>query len=105
MPRNDEAEHGTRAVELIDAALAARPEKDDSALSAAIDAICACRQNMITRRDAGDWNGDAEGELGTLNGVLSLVLAAEFPLGKVRWDELEGARTALADMVKVSARG
>ena len=95
MPQND----GARAIELIDAALAVRPEKDDAKLSEAVDAICAYRQTMIARRDAGDWNSDAESELGTLNGVLSLVLATQFPLGDVRWDELEGARGALAELV------
>ena len=95
MPQSD----GARAVDLIDQALAARPEKDDAKLSAAVDAICACRREMISRRDAGDWNDDAERKLVTLNGVLSLVLATEFPVGNVRWDELEGARAALAGVV------
>ena len=95
VPRSD----GARAVELIDAALSARPEKDDAKLSAAVDAICAYRREMIARRDAGDWTDGAERGLRTLNGVLSLVLATEFPLGDVRWDELEGARTALAGLV------
>ena len=95
MPQSD----GARAVELIDVALAARPDKDDAKLSAAVDAICDFRRKMTARRDAGDWNSDAERELGTLNGVLSLVLATEFPLGNVRWDELEGARAALAELV------
>ena len=90
---------GARAVALIGEALDARPEKDDAKLSAAVGAICAYRREMIARRDAGDWADDAELGLGTLNGVLSLVLAAEFPLGNVRWDELEGARTALANLV------
>ena len=89
-------DEGTRAVELIDAALARRPEKDDARLADAVEAICAYRQGMIRRRDKGEWSAADEQALATLNGVLSLVLAAQFPLGNVRWHELEGARAALA---------
>lgn len=93
------ASEGARAVELIDAALARRPAKDDSALAAAVEAICRYRQEMLGRRDAGAWHDADDGALATLNGVLSLVLAVQFPLGAVPWHELEGARTALAGLV------
>lgn len=99
------ASEGARAVELIDAALARRPEKDDATIAGAVEAICAWRGGMIRRRDAGAWTDQDEHGLATLNGVLSLVLAVQFPLGNVRWHELEGARAALAELVRRADAG
>ena len=96
---------GARAVELIDAVLAGRPAKDDAKLASAVEAICDWRQGMIGRRDAGTWNDADEQGLGTLNGVLSLVLAVQFPLGSIRWHELEGARAALSELVRRAEPG
>ncbi len=99
------ANEGVRAVELIEAVVARRPEKDDAALAAAVEAICAYRQGLIGRRDAAAWTDSDERGLATLNGVLSLVLAVQFPLGNVRWHELEGARAALAELVRRADAG
>ncbi len=95
---------GARAIELIDVALGRRPEKDDATLAATVEAICNYRRDMIVRRDAGDWSDTNEHGLATLNGVLSLVLAIQFPLGNVRWHELEGARAALVELVRRADR-
>ena len=96
----DKGTEGSRALSFIDAAIAERPHKDDYKLAAAVENICAWRRDMIGKREAGTWDDVAERKLGTLNGVLSLVLAVHFPLGPVRWHELEGARTALAGLVE-----
>ncbi|MBE7211801.1 MAG: hypothetical protein INR65_12345 [Gluconacetobacter diazotrophicus] len=94
----DAAHPAMRALGRIDAVIAAKPEKDDAELAAAVENICAWRRGMIARRDAKRWDDAAERDLGTLNGVLSLVLAIQFPLGEVRWNELDKARAVLAEL-------
>lgn len=82
---------------LIDAVLAARPQKDDHKLSHATEALCTYRDHLIEVADEG--GGRSRERLMHLNAVLSVVAAMHFPLGDIPWDELEKARDWLAGLV------
>ena len=93
-----ELQAGREALARIDAALADRPRRDDQTLKAAIQALAAFRDRYITRhrREGGTrWRADLE----RVNAILSVVMAAEFPIGDVSWDELVKARGWLADVL------
>lgn len=90
-----------RAIEALDQVLAKRPHKDDHLLARIEEDLCTCREAVLGRRRQGMWRDEDERRLGRLNGVLSVTLAIHFPLGDVRWDELAGARAALAELAGV----
>ena len=80
---------GRAALAGLDRVLAGRPEADGRLLSAVAHELSAFRDQLA-----------ASGErhrLGHVNAVISVVLAAHFPLGAVPWDEVEKARTWLAE--------
>ena len=80
-----------QALGKIDQALAARPRTDADALTEATQLLCAHRQQ---------W-ADADGRsarLETLNSVISVVLAAHYPMGGTPWAQLESARGWLAEL-------
>lgn len=79
------------ALAAIDAALAVRPKRDGAALKSAVQGLADFRDRVVARHraDGGtQWRATLEG----VNAVISVVLAVEFPIGEVRWDELEKAR-------------
>ena len=85
-----------RALEQLDRAIAAAPERDGYAFSQAVIQLSAVRDDAA----ATTGRGTAEGRqrLTRLNALLSLVLAGHFPLGDPPWDELKKARGWLAEM-------
>lgn len=89
---------GSRAVAALDEVLAKRPHKDDHLLARITEDLCTFRDSVLTLRRRGAWGEDDERRLARLNGVISLALALHFPVGAVRWDELAGARAALAEI-------
>jgi hypothetical protein len=90
---------GGRALALIDQVLGKRPDKDDAALAAGARDLCVYRDALILRQRAASTDADARQRLSHVNAVLAVVLAVEFPIDAVPWDELEKARTWLADLV------
>ncbi len=97
-----EADPGREALSQVDRALAARPARDGYALTAAVQGLAALRDDVIARhrRDGGTrWRGTLE----RVNAVISVVMAAEFPLGEMPWAELERARDWLAGIVREEA--
>lgn len=89
---------GRRALDHLDSALAARPQKNGYELSATLRCLAELRDGFIAaRRRQRDHACAALIE--PVNAVISSVLAAQFPLGEVPWAELEKARAWLADIV------
>lgn len=91
--------HGDAAIAGLDRAIAERPRADASILATVTRDLCLVRDELVRRRREGDRSAAAEERLARLNTVLSLVLSAHFPLGEIRWTELEQGRSWLADIV------
>ena len=91
-------EPGTVALRLLDEVLAGRPERDGPRFSACARHLCALRRTLVGDLRAGEGEAGRQ-RLGRLNGVISVVVGGHFPLGKVPWEHLEHARTALAELV------
>lgn len=86
-----ELDDGREALRHIDAALAARPKRDGDALTAAVQRLAAFRDAYAARhrRDGSPrWRGPLE----RVNAVISVTMAAHYPIGEVPWGELETAR-------------
>ena len=82
---------GRDALARIDEALAGRPKRDGRTLNAAIQKLAELRDHVVSRhRSEGGtrWRSTLE----QVNAVVSVVMAAEFPVGEVPWDELAKAR-------------
>jgi hypothetical protein len=90
---------GCQALDHLDKALAERPQKNGHELSAALRCLAEFRDHLVAarRRDVG---GAADSLIEPVNAVISSVLAAQFPLGDIPWEELEKARAWLADAVE-----
>lgn len=88
---------GRQALQILDAVLQKKPEKDDHALTDATQKLCLLRDELIERARGGDAVGRER--LANLNAVLSIVAAVHFPLGSVPWDDLKMGRDALARLV------
>ncbi len=81
------------ALAALDQALAAKPDPDYAAFSAAAHHLAALRGGLAAKvRDAGGSRRD----LDHVNAVMSIVLAGHFPLGAIPWPELDKARAWLA---------
>lgn len=89
---------GGEALRLVDEILAARPKTDGHKLTEATQRLCLYRDGLIER--AGPGGADERRDLEHLNAVLSIVAGVHFPLGGVPWNELEGARGWLAELVE-----
>ena len=82
----------------MDAALSDRPKKNGHELSAALRCLVAFRDSLITAcRDQPDgvWNDPLE----RVNAIISSVLATQFPLGEIPWEEMEKARRWLTELL------
>ena len=91
MATSDEFEAGRDALRHVDRALADRPKRDGATLKAAIQALARFRDAAVARQRAEGgtrWRPALERS----NAVISVVLAVQFPIGEVRWAELEKAR-------------
>jgi hypothetical protein len=93
-----DASGGGRALALIDAVLEQRPNKDDAALAACARELCVYRDALILTQRAAPTDAEARLRLSHVNAVLATVLAVHFPIDAVPWDELEKARTWLAEL-------
>ncbi len=91
---------GHEALALIDRVLAEKPDKNDHALSEATMRLAAFRDGLIADWRASGITPGQRRRLGHVNSVLTVVLGIHFPLGTVPWDELEKARSWLAEAVK-----
>ncbi len=72
------------ALAALDAALARRPNKDGHDFAQAATCLAAFRDQLIAR----------------LNGIISVVVGAHFPLDKIPWPGMEAARHALAELAQ-----
>ena len=90
---------GREALARIDEALAARPKRDGRTLKGAIQALATFRDHFVARHRA-EGGARWRPELERVNAILSVVIAAEFPIGEVPWDELEKARGWLDDLLR-----
>jgi len=90
---------GGRALALIDQVLGKRPDKDDDALASCARELCVYRDALILRRRAAPTDADARDRLAHVNAILAVVLAVQFPVNAVPWDELAKARSWLAELV------
>ena len=86
-------EDALRSLELL---LEERPSVVHDAIEQATRHTVAVRDALIAaRRDGENGHDDA---LRRVNALLSLIVAAEFPLVGVRWKRIESARDALAKL-------
>ena len=86
---------GAAALDALDRVLARRPHADEAILSEAAKALSLLRNERAAGAD--------RAVLGHVNAVISLVLAAHYPLGEVPWPELEQGRSWLAQVVQTVA--
>lgn len=94
---------GERALDHLDKALAAKPQKDGHALSATLRCLAELRNGLVAEQRNQPPDLGPSRRIEHVNGVISSVLAAQFPLGEVPWDELAKARQWLADLVDACA--
>ncbi len=89
---------GRDALQRLDRAMAARPGRDGHAFSQAVNRLATFRDQVIA---AHGQPGGARYRttLDRINAVISVILAAEFPIGEIPWDEVEKARSWLVDVV------
>lgn len=93
-----EGQAGRDALRHIDKALADRPKRDGATLKAALQALATFRDHLVARHRA-DGGARFPPTLEHVNAVISVVMAAEFPIGEVQWAELEKARGWLDDVL------
>ena len=90
---------GRHALAAFDEALGHAPHKDGAALSETSRCLSHLRDALIAcQRESGATDGSAA-RLETVNGVMSLCLAAHFPLGDIPWGSIRQGRDALAAVV------
>ncbi len=90
---------GRHALTAFDEALSHAPHKDGVALSEASRCLSHLRDALIAcQREAGTTDESASC-LETVNGVISLCLAAHFPLGEIPWGSIRQGRDALERVV------
>jgi len=89
---------GGRALALMDQVLGKRPAKDDPALAACARELCVYRDALILRQRAAPTDSEARLRLSHVNAVLAVVLAVQFPLDALPWDELTKARIWLSEL-------
>ena len=94
----DRVRAGRDALADIDKVLAQKPDKDDATLSKATQQLCLFRDRLIEAQRRPDHGHEDSRRLTRVNAIISIVLAVHFPLGDVPWDELEKARSWLADL-------
>ncbi len=90
---------GRHALEAFDEALSHAPRKDGPALSKTSCCLSQLRDALIAcQRESGVTEASAS-RLETVNGVISLCLAAHFPLGPIPWPSIRQGRDALEQVV------
>ena len=82
---------GRAALAHIDRAIADRPRRDGVTLKSAVQAMAEFRDHFIARH-RGEGGSRWLPALERVNAVISVVLAAEFPIGEMPWGELCKAR-------------
>lgn len=89
---------GRDALQHLDRAIAAKPVRDGRALSDAVSRLATFRDMVIAahRREGGS---KYRSTLDRINAVMSVILAAEFPIGEIPWAEVDKARSWLVDIV------
>ena len=89
---------GRDAFHHLDRAIAAKPIRDGRALSEAVSRLATFRDMVIAahRREGGSRYRST---LDRINAVMSVILAAEFPIGEIPWEEVSKARSWLNDVV------
>ncbi len=90
---------GRAALGQIDRVLARRPARDGEALTAAVQGLAEFRDHVVERHRR-DGGSRYRSTLERVNAVISVVMAAEFPLGEVPWGELEKACGWLDDILR-----
>ena len=98
MPPNE----GQASIEALDQVLADKPHKVGHDFSAAMQHLCAYRDQLIAELRGGALSSAARSRLARLNAVISTVMAGHFPLGPVPWNEIEQARGELAGLVETT---
>ena len=94
-----EFQAGRDALAHIDRALSDRPKRDGVTLKSAVQDLAKLRDHVVEghRGEGGTrWRPTLE----RVNAVISVVMAAEFPIGDVQWGELEKARSWLGEVLR-----
>ncbi len=84
------------ALAALDDALGQAPNKDGPKLTQASQRLAVLRDALIERERRSGGSAGSSAELETVNGVISLALAAHFPLGPIPWPSVRQGREALA---------
>ncbi len=86
-----------QALDVLDCVLSKRPHADGNLLSTAALLTARLRDRVIADMDARLAAPEGRARLERLNSVISVILAAHFPLGEVPWDDLKAARAWLSE--------
>lgn len=95
---------GGKALELMNAVLAKRPDKDGHLLSEATLCLTDLREAITPD----DWDGAPAAErarVARLNSIISVVMGLHFPVGSAPWDEFATARDSLSDLLAALPAG
>ena len=86
------------ALAALDQALGHAPHKHDQTLAEASRRLGILRDALISRQRQAGGDEPSRSQLETVNGIISLSLAAHFPLGEIPWPAVRQGRDALAGL-------
>ena len=98
-PTHPQASAAAEALDGIDHVLAQKPQKDDETLTVVIKQLCIYRDQLIARNARPGRTGEDRRRLTHANAILTAVLAVQFPLGEIPWDELAKSRDWLQGLM------
>lgn len=93
------SEHGRPALAAIDQVLADRPQKNSHDFSQALERLNAFRNDMIRHQRSVEPDARDLDQRHRLNGVISVIVGGEYPVGPLPWEAVEKARAAFAELL------
>lgn len=91
---------GEDALRAIDKVLSDKPKKIGHDFSEALRRLTGFREQVIAQYRAGPPDDAARERLARLNAVITVIVAGEYPLGKLPWPHVEKARDSFAALLQ-----
>lgn len=90
---------GEQALAAIDKLLGNQPEKNGHDFSTAVACLAAFRDEVVARHRRDDVSSADRERLSRLNGIISIIVGGQYPIGSVPWSHVEMVRHDLADLI------
>jgi hypothetical protein len=91
--------HGQDALQAIDRALADKPVKHSHHFAVALEKLNLFRDDLLRHQRSFPPNQAGLERRMRLNGVISVIVGGEYPVGPLPWQEVEKARNAYARLL------